>query len=90
MNYCLSISNGFILGVCESEQPFENGITKEERDNIVTLMLSKPTAPNGYAYKLRADNKELELVELPEPVDEEAGPEDYEQALQEMGVNFND
>lgn len=66
MNYCLSIVDNFIVGICESERPFENGITEVERDNIFSLMLQKPAAPDGYTYKLRADTLEWELVELPE------------------------
>lgn len=77
--YCLTISDGFILGICESEQPFENGITKEERDRIFTMMLSKPSAPSGYTYKLRADNLEWELVELP-PIEIEPTIEDKAEA----------
>lgn len=80
MNYCLSISNGFILGVCESEQSFENGITKEERDNIFSLMLQRPAAPEGYTYKLRADNLEWELVELPPELEYEPTEADKAEA----------
>ena len=88
MNYCLSISNGFILGVCESEQPFENGIAKEERDNIFSLMLRKPADPDGYQYKLRADTLEWELVELPPVEPEPPTIEDKAEAYDIlMGVN---
>ena len=78
MNYCLSIADNFIVGICESEYSFENSITEDERNIIWSLMLRKPKAPSGYTYKLRADNLEWELVKLP-PVEPE--PLTDEQAL---------
>jgi len=75
VNYCLSIADNFIVGICESEYSFENSITEDERNIIWSLMLRKPKAPSGYTYKLRADNLEWELVKLPpvepEPLTEE-------------------
>lgn len=67
-------------------------ITESEYSTIMQKIQNKPADPEGYQYRLRANNMEWELVELPEPepVEEEAGPEDYEQALQEMGVDFSD
>ena len=67
-------------------------ITESEYSTIMQKIQTKPADPDGYQYRLRADNMEWELVELPtiEPAEEEAGPEDYEQALEEMGVSFND
>ena len=67
-------------------------LTESEYNTILQKIQSKPEAPDGYTYKLRADNLEWEMVELPavEPIDDEAGPEDYEQALEEMGVDFSD
>ena len=53
------------------------------------MLCSKPCAPDGYTYKLRADTLEWELVELPpepDPGEDEATAEDYEAALQELGV----
>ena len=50
-------------------------ITESEYSTIMQKIQTKPTDPNGYAYKLRADNLEWELVELPpvepEPITEE-------------------
>ena len=61
-------NNGYIVGLTGAESDY---------DRIKALFLLKPKAPSGYTYKLRADNLEWELVELPpiepEPLtDEEA------------------
>ena len=52
-------------------------ITQAEYNNLLGIITSVPTAPDGYAYRLRADTLEWELVELPpepepEPEQEEA------------------
>lgn len=52
-------------------------ITESEYSTIMQKIQNKPVDPNGYQYRLRADNLEWELVELPpiepEPLtDEEA------------------
>lgn len=75
--------NGYIIAVEESDANY---------NTIMQIIQNKPTDPEGYQYKLRADNLEWELVELPvqEDSDEEASPEDYESALAEMGVDFSD
>lgn len=77
MYYAKSIGNGYVVGICRSETAFANGITENEARQIEQMFLFAPPAPDGYAYKLRADNLEWELVELPpiepEPLtDEEA------------------
>ena len=65
MNYALSIVDGYIIGVCESEDHFSEEITKAERDTIFNKLLNRPSSAEGYEYKLRADNLEWELIELP-------------------------
>lgn len=46
-------------------------ITAEEYDNIIEIIHNKPTAPNGYDYRL-TDGLEWELYELiVEETDEE-------------------
>ena len=42
-------------------------LTESEYNAIMQKIQNKPAAPDGYTYKLRADNLEWELVELPEP-----------------------
>lgn len=77
------VINGYIIATTSDD---------EQYIAIMHTIQTKPEDPDGFQYKLRADNLEWELVELPEPepVDEDAGPEDYEQALEEMGVDFSD
>lgn len=53
-------------------------ITEPEYNTIMQKIQNKPTDPEGYTYKLRADNLEWELVELP-PIEPE--PLTDEQAL---------
>ena len=87
MNYCCMVSDGYICGVLESEQHFPNEITAEEKDNIYSLLLNRPTAQDGFTYRLKSDTLEWELVELP-PIedDDEATESDYIDALQDLGV----
>ena len=84
------IQNNDIYVECVGTGNVGTELTESEHNTIVQKIRNKPTAPNGYTYKLRADNLKWELVELPEPIDEEADPEDYESALAEMGVDFSD
>ena len=60
-------------------------ITEAEYNNIKTIIDNRPTAPDGFAYRLTAE-LEWELYELPVVEDEEATTEDYQTALAEMGV----
>lgn len=60
--------DGYIIAVEKTDANYSE---------IVGTISKKPTDPDGFAYKLRADNLEWELVELPpiepEPLtDEEA------------------
>lgn len=71
MHYTLSIANGYIIGVCESEKPYSNEITKAERDEIFNKLMSRPKAEEGYQYMLTADTIEWELVELPTPSEDD-------------------
>ena len=57
-----------------------------EYDSVKAIIQGKPAAPDGYAYKLRADNYEWELAEDPPTPDEEAEIEDYKNALSDLGV----
>ena len=73
MKYAKSIYNGYITA-CGSLQ---NGvpISQTEYVEILGAFLKRPKNPEGYTYKLRADNLEWELVKLPpielEPLTEE-------------------
>ena len=89
MAYYKHIDNGYIIGVQESSGDGGN-ITELEYNDLVLKIQSKPVAPIGYCYKLRAENHEWEMVELPEPIDEDADVSDYENALADLGVRFGD
>ena len=66
--------------------PTADEISKEEYDRIKAIIDNRPTAPDGFAYRLTAE-LEWELYEMPaEEVEEEATAEDYQTALSEMGV----
>lgn len=63
-------------------------ITAVQYNEIQTIIRNRPTAPEGYEYRLTND-LEWELYELPaeEQEDEEATVEDYQAALAELGVS---
>lgn len=75
------VLDGFIIAVEKSDSNY---------DSVLEKLHDKPTAPDGYLYRLRASDLKWELVILPpEPAPEpepEATAEDYEAALQELGV----
>lgn len=88
MNFKIVI-DGYIAALSNG-----NGIevTESEYNEIERKIRNKPADPDGYAYRLREDNLEWDLVALPdiEPAEDEASTEDYVEALQEMGVDFSD
>lgn len=90
MRFYKTIDNQYLLTVGIGAGGEE--ISEAEYNQLLGIIANRPTAQEGYDYKLRTDTIKWELVELPpiEPEPEEASPEDYEQALQQMGVNFND
>lgn len=63
-------------------------ITESEYNEILSIIHNRPSAPDGFTYKLKADTLTWELVELPEPIDtdDEATEADYIEALQDLGV----
>ena len=66
-------------------------ITEAEYNNILEIIKDKPVAPDGYDYRLTTD-LQWELYELPtveEETDDIATVEDYQNALTELGVDFN-
>lgn len=60
-NYIVSIGTG-----ASGEE-----ITAEEYEALLAVIRSKPTPPDGYDYRLRADTLEWEEFELPPIEDEE-------------------
>lgn len=55
-----TIDNGYIVAY-QSE-----GEHDAEYTEAIKVMESRPTPPQGYDYRLRADNLEWELYELPQ------------------------
>lgn len=85
--YQKNTENGYIVSIVEG---VTNGnITVEEYNAILDVIHSKPTAPEGYDYKLKEDlTWELyELPPAPPPEEEEAEESDYQAALSRLGVN---
>lgn len=76
------LSKSIVSGKC-----FWNGkkITKSEYDKILAIIRNKPTAPEGYGYKLN-DYLEWELYEL--PVVEESTEELSETEQKAMGYDI--
>jgi hypothetical protein len=61
-------------------------ITSEQYNEILTMLRNRPTAPDGYGYRL-TESLEWELYELPtEEGEEDATEVDYLEALAELGV----
>ena len=64
---------------------FGKEITETKYGEILSMLRSRPAAPDGFAYRL-TEALEWVLYELPISDDEEATIADYESALAEMGV----
>lgn len=66
-------------------------ITESEYNEILTTIQNKPTAQDGYGYRLKEDLT-WEEYELPEPIDtdEDATESDYTDALTALGVTTNE
>lgn len=64
------VDGGYIAGIGTNGSDSVTAISEAEYKNLLSLIKSAPSAPSGYTYKLRADNLEWELVELP-PIEPE-------------------
>ena len=85
MRYYKIINNGYLVAIGNGSGGEE--IPEAEYNNLLSVIRNKPSAPEGYDYRLKADLS-WELYELPfvPEDDEEATAEDYESALSEVGV----
>ena len=88
MNYAKIITNGIIIGIANSKNELPNMITEQEALNLQHMFLEKPEAPEGFHYDLTTDFEWI-LKENP-IIEEDATAEDYQNALEQMGVNFNE
>lgn len=91
MAFMISILNGYVLGLGKNQAKTGN-VTEEQYNAVADALRQRPTAPDEYTYKLKADTLEWELVELPEPYepDDEATESDYIDALNTLGVTTNE
>lgn len=64
-----TVLNGFVVLVSDDKGGMDE-ISETEYNDIMQKIQNKPGDIDGYAYKLRADSLEWELVELP-PVETE-------------------
>ena len=86
------VKNGYIDGIGTNGPDDVYAVTEEEYRELLTIIRSRPSDPEGYTYMLRDADLQWELVELPpepEPGDEEAGEEDYIQVLDDLGVRLS-
>lgn len=71
--------NGYILTIGTRIAGEE--ITEAEYNEVLSALLSAPSALSGYVYRLRADTLEWELVELPPEPDPELTDEELVEIL---------
>lgn len=90
MKYYKIVENGYILLFGTNCGGTE--ITREEYDELQEVFQSRPIPEAGYDYRLKEDLtwEQYEVPTDPEPVEEDAGEEDYQNALEEFGVNFDE
>lgn len=86
MRHYKTMDNGCIVSVGTGTGGEE--ITEFEYTEILTVIRSKPSARDGFDFRLKADRtwEECELMPAP-PEEEEAEAADYEAALREVGVD---
>lgn len=81
------LQDGYILSIGKGAGGVE--LNESEYTDILNMIRNKPTAPDGYGYRL-TDDLEWELYKLPteDHEDEDATAEDYQAALAELGVSL--
>ena len=70
--------NGYIGAIGKNIGGTE--ISESEYTELLSIIQSAPVAPDGYAYRLRADDLEWELAELPPAPEYEPTIEDKAEA----------
>lgn len=82
MRYYKMIIDGYLIAVGSGSGGEE--ITEAEYNNLLAVIRNKPTAPEGYDYRLK-DTLEWELYELPIiPPAEEAEELTYDELLEAL------
>ena len=90
MTYGKYVKDGYIMAVSAGGGAVE--ITEDEYNEIITILKDKPTAPDGYGYRL-TEALEWEQYEIPIPeiTEQELAEEaDYITALDKLGVRENE
>lgn len=64
------IVNGYLEGVGTNGGDDVEAITEAEYQELRALIQTKPEAPDGWVYRLRADTLAWELAEAEEPGEE--------------------
>ena len=82
------IENGYITAVGTGIDG--DNISKAKYDEIIGIIHSAPKAPEGYQYTLRASDLEWELSEIPPEPQNDATEEDYQDALEQIGVKIDE
>lgn len=88
MKYYKNIEGGYITSVSTGNAGHTE-VAQAEYENILAVIRNRPTAEDGYTYKLRTDLT-WNLVEEPPTEDEDATEADYIEALAELGVSVNE
>lgn len=84
MRYYKNIDGDYLVSIGTGSGGEE--ITKEEYENLLSIIRNRPTPEEGYDYRLRTDLT-WELVEAPVVDDDAKATEtDYLEALAELGV----
>lgn len=88
MRYYKNIADDYIISIGTGAGGEE--ITESVYNELRGIIANRPTdAPEGYGYRLKTDLT-WELYELPPmpPIEEDATEEDYQEALEALGVNL--
>ena len=80
MKYYKTLSDSYVLMVGTIG---DTEIPESEYQTIVTKIQNKPSAPEGFQYRLRNDSLEWELDALPEAEPEPVTPEEIAAAIEE-------
>ena len=67
------VENGYINGIGFCTDAVQNSISRSEYNEILTVIRSCPTPPDGKGYRLKTDLtwEEYDLPPEPEPSDED-------------------
>lgn len=74
------VDGDYLFGIGTNGNDSVTAITENEYNEILSAVQTAPQAPDGYTYKLHADNLEWELVESPPAPEDEPTIEDKAEA----------